>query len=810
MSGTRPTNSVDGDMSISEFSLKRTSAPELISLDRRLERLGREVLPLYPFLLTIPTDVPFRPGGRFVNNWAVGNDGPFTPDEQQLQYMTFLTHQDGDSLLVAVGDWSDGAGSIMSDQRSGHQSAASTPSNVSLKKKISLNDYRKRRKSGTSVSPINQEPSIETPVSHPLGNNQSGTKHHTPTEDAGKRISRVPHIKSSARPGNDKVGRKRPPESDHEQLTSREGKHAGVVSPKKARLSPEKVSHTKTEISRSNGLPDLLSPTLPPTSNSPRLPRLLSPTLPPDLEKELSRLDEGCSTSSAFKGLRPYDSAALGGDSQKPRSYEHGRLQSYSASGLSSNDRSSDPSADKSVSTPLSSKDLDFCDSPNIALHGQRKEQTPQLTDVKRFGTAKPQLVIKLKYGRSNRKRVEALLKFSGKRKAASSNSPVHQRTDHENHHLIKAPHNQPKAPLHGHTVHKSHRVEGKNKNVVGSEATISLRERPKESRTQFSEKSRLPTSSISGSAPPHTEGLKHSKVTSVKGIKDSTHRTEAIHSDVLLGDQLTLTKSTPAQPNSPGPQSRFHERRAWKDEYQRLGNLGRELKHAAERHTAKDAATAADEKVAAVTAIEAIICFILAFVADDQSKSLARQVGDSSTWLSILAYWRVVRKNSIPYPRLHSLCLILGAVSYDAIHSLDLERLAITPIPGDHAPVPTPGSDGLTVTSDENRKAWNAFLELKNRLPECYKESQRLWLEGLQGLSEDILAREFPETWSKRSKRYSDLAKQRPKIGDYAGEFLVPPGRTTTPVESVRFGHSILREWCIKEDVAWSSRLDL
>jgi hypothetical protein len=179
-------------------------------------------------------------------------------------------------------------------------------------------------------------------------------------------------------------------------------------------------------------------------------------------------------------------------------------------------------------------------------------------------------------------------------------------------------------------------------------------------------------------------------------------------------------------------------------------------LKHAAERHTNKDAVTAGDEKLAVVTAIEAVLCFILAFVADDQSKALARQVGDSSTWLSILAYWRVVRKNSAPYPRLHSLCLILGAVSYDAIHALDLERLAVAPLPGDHTPVPTPGSDGTTVTSDENKKNRRDIIELKSRLPDFYKESQRLWLEGLQGLSEDILAREFPDTWSGRSRRYS------------------------------------------------------
>lgn len=49
---------------------------ELESVSTRLGRLKDEVLPSAPYLLTVPTDVPFRLGNRFVNNWAVGKKGP--------------------------------------------------------------------------------------------------------------------------------------------------------------------------------------------------------------------------------------------------------------------------------------------------------------------------------------------------------------------------------------------------------------------------------------------------------------------------------------------------------------------------------------------------------------------------------------------------------------------------------------------------------------------------------------------------------------------------------------------------------------
>jgi hypothetical protein len=266
-------------------------------------------------------------------------------------------------------------------------------------------------------------------------------------------------------------------------------------------------------------------------------------------------------------------------------------------------------------------------------------------------------------------------------------------------------------------------------------------------------------------------------------------------------------SKESPSRPDN---RPRNNERRAWRDEFQKFSNTGRELKHASERSRTKSGASAADEKLALVTAIEAIMCFILAFVADDQSKACVRQGGDSSAWVSILAYWRVVRNYSASYPVLHGLCLLLGAVSYDAIHALDLERLAVSPLPGEHTPVPTPGSDGNTVLSDENKKSRKEFLELRNRLLECHRESQKLWLEGTRALSEDVLHQEFPITWSHRSHNHAERGKIPLRAGDYAGDYFIPFGGTTPPIEVVRFGYSMLEEWCTQQDVEWKRRLSL
>ena len=253
---------------------------------------------------------------------------------------------------------------------------------------------------------------------------------------------------------------------------------------------------------------------------------------------------------------------------------------------------------------------------------------------------------------------------------------------------------------------------------------------------------------------------------------------------------------------------------------------MGRELKHTAARYTEnntdsqnnkgkqrdKNAPHTDEAKLAAATGIEALLCFILAFLADDQFRSLSRQPPESATWRSIIAYWHAVTRGAASYPHLHALCLFLGAVSHESIHALDLERLAVSALPHEHSPAPTPGSDGNTVTSEESKKYKREFTDLKTRLPESYREANRLWLAGARELPDDILAKQYPRTWSGRSKSFSSRGHEKMKVGKYAGEYFLTLGRSgsTMPLEAVRFGLAFLQEWCEAEDVEWKGRLVL
>ncbi|KAL5336164.1 hypothetical protein BJX70DRAFT_373501 [Aspergillus crustosus] len=774
-------------------------------IDLRFKRLREEVLPLYPFYLTVPTDVPFRVGNRYVNNWAVSDDGPFTPEEQELQYMTFLTHDDNDSLLVAVGDWSDATASVMADPRSRPQSAASTPSNGFIKKKISLHDYKHKRYSGTSPSPQPSGPGTSR--------NKSASTLSVPSNNHTINISTIEshqkQQKQSSSPNpttqseSERVDRKRSPERDH----GRHPLHIKHGAPaKRRRLSPEpSASHPKADLSNVSGLPKLLSPTLPPTSSTLLLPRLLSPTLPPELERELAKLSNETLASDSQLGSTAYI------DAVKPKTQKDKLKRSIS--NVDFTDAAGGPN--RSSNAPLLGSEISGSKSAEAAklsaqmtsksnLQSQMSSRPLQPTKSKSIQppTSMPHRLVRLKYGRLNKKRVEALLKFSGKRKPNHWNSPTPDAVERDSTHSAKLEQQRVSASDQINT--KFTRADGKAKLVGSGQASSYMRDSLKESRTAGSDKALTPVLSQT----------QHEKIGPVllmpsKDLKHSSSRHESINNDGKTQHHPIARKApadparsvTAPSPTQPSSTDKHGERRAWREEYQKYGNLGRELKHAADRHT--------DEKLAAATAIEAIICFVLAFIAEDQSKAVSRQIGDSSTWLSIIAYWRVVKKNSSSYPPLHSLCLILGAVSYDSIHALDLERLTVTPIPGEHTPVPTPASDGFSVHSDESKKSLKEFLELKTRLPECYKESQRLWFDGSRGLSEDILTREFPDTWSKRARNYTAQGKKRLKPGDYSGELYLPLGKTSTPLEIIRFSCALLREWSSKENIGWCGKLD-
>ncbi|EED15107.1 conserved hypothetical protein [Talaromyces stipitatus ATCC 10500] len=789
-----------------------TVPAELESVNTRLGRLKDDVLPSAPYLLTVPTDVPFRLGNRFVNNWAVGKKGPFAIEEQQLQYMTFLMHNDTDSLLVAVGDWSDNEGRVMAKKddegsRVATPTTPAAPQSGAAKKKISLSDYKTRAKGDSARE---QTTSNRTSPHH-------DTKKDTlqvPSPRTGK--ERTSHDRPNQSPITASSNSKRPLKDSSKPVSD-------APSQKRARLTPPESAEGKVLAEKkANGIPALLSPTLPPTSSSPRLPELLSPTLPPGLEEELANIEdeapltskrETTSTSkvdnkNGTQGLKApaHDRIRIETKStiNKTQPKEASKTTSFFTSGKTS---TSNRDAGMRSASPYAQK------SPLSSTAAKTKGPSSTTTASTTASTTAKKLIVKLKYGRANRKRVGALLKFGGKRTLSDS---VPSKTSKES-----FSGDEDETKMRGRKRERSpdddHTEERPPRDTFSGGKTVPSDKVKTSNATSFkSPASKRPAVSKTDSAAPTPVKDSRSKH---QRLADADPPTEV---KTPLGGKSLPTKPDKAvqmSPSNDATSARDQERKTWRDEYTKYSGLGRELKHLADRYSRTKATNSEnstlDGKLAAAHGIESILCFIIAFIVNDRHRSLVRQSGDSETWRSIIAYWRVVERTTSAYPHLHGLCLVLGAVSHDTINTLDLERLAVCPLPGEQSPVPTPGSDGNTVTSSDrnnSNKSQNKkeFLDLRSRLPENHKEANRLWLEGCRQLADDVLIKEYPETWSSRSRNYAERGHDSFKIGHYAGGFYLPFGRTTTPMETVRFGVSLLREWCKKENIEFKARLKL
>ncbi|KAL1955661.1 hypothetical protein VTO42DRAFT_8206 [Malbranchea cinnamomea] len=817
---------------------KRSYSDYLRDVDARFKRLTTHLFPDSPYLLNVPTEKPFHLGGRYVSNWAVGKNTVFAPEEEHLQYMTFLSHQNEDTLLVAVGGWADAEGNIMPEEVETVKPAAS-PQNLGQKKKISLSDYKKKAQQGpisTAAEERKQPSAQDAPRTKAVQQANVSEKEESKPERLKSPLKQNGPTEGSAcnhvESRNDSQMRK-DDAGKSDMLVKRKSpdQHHSQSPQKKLRVSTdmeqEKEHTTQKEQKRTPMLPKLLSPTLPSLTITPKIPKLLSPTLPPDLEEELAKLPP---TDSTISKNRPLTTKKTSANSSSPptskkldaRVSENKGQHLGSSSGASSSKDAKAPNSatlsktakGKEVKSPVPSQQPPRPASKTVSTVSSTipNNNKPSISGVKP-AARRSRLIVKLKYGRQNRKRVEALLRISGKKRTTADKTVTKQSLTT----AAMSP-KEPPAPASKSEKQREPSSGSKRPRISGEDDLHEqVAKRPRSSTVTSNDLAQTPAIQANK---PHPDSHKKDLLTPQKDLKSAaTRRVESADSDTKASVNTSLQNgagpTSKASKLSSKAKDRDTEWRAWRDEFNRFVAMGRELKHASQRYaglnkstTGKPSKDITDEKLGAATAVEAIICFILAFICDDKCKSLSHQLPDSGSWRSIVAYWHVVTNLAAPYPHLHGLCLYLGAISHEAIHSLDLERLATSSVPSEHSLAPTPGSDDNTVTAafEERRK----FSELKSRLPVSYREANRLWLEGSRQLSDEDLARQYPATWSGRSRNFSSRGREKVRPGEYGGVYFLPLGRATTPLEGVRFGLAFLREWCDKEGVEWTGKLVL
>ncbi|MCJ1377187.1 hypothetical protein MMC17_000279 [Xylographa soralifera] len=715
----------------SSSKLKLYQAAELERLDARLQTVSEKIITPSPYLLTVPGERSYHLNSLQTIDWT--RNTPFSVNEGELQYVSFLRRELGDSLITAIGGWDNEKGELVDASPNGVRgikSGTSTPKQGG--KKMTLADY-KNKKAG--VQPTSQDivntNGIEAP-SAPLNEGdielEKGLVTDQPPQQSRKRTA-------------DTMQANNPPPV---LSTNESSKPPG----KKPRSSPSPPPSTVVNVT-SSAPPRLIIPTL------------LSPTLPSIVEEELARLISvskskpnksepiGQKTSSITSSPKPKSSKPNSSPRKSTSSQDTKELptakktskpeeKSNTQKNLSTTEQTTkglkviSTSTQKSRERSISSSKIDTdktqlangtaakssATSIVVGAKAEKPATTTAASNTKEI-TGKRRLVVRLKIPKAYRKTVLRLLQMPPARprikpipsiKTEDKVLVVNGKGDDKNRSgRLDKEKTQPSSEKRSTTGQKS-AVRRETVNVPNSASS-----KPKEKRARPEDDAEiiLPQSKRQK----HPSGLDlsqkpktpvppsfRSPIVSTHGngqkIQDSkngpTRRLEIGDADVKT-PQGSVRGGTPLAPNSvervnrdgrsasitsSATSSLSEEINAWRTEHKRLFLLGRKLKHEADDFDLqwKEKDEPELEKKAIASSIECVLCFMLAYTISDEIKApgrSSRKAIDFHAWETIFGFIQVVKRRSQGHTLIHGLCLQLEAVCHNLILVAKIDQLA-------------------------------------------------------------------------------------------------------------------------------------
>ena len=806
------------------FTKSKQSPSNIVArLDEQLHHLKNTTLPPSPYLLSVPSDVPYRHSSRFVNTWYEGT--PFDHQEEQLQYLSFLPHQgEHESLLKVEGGWADEGGNPIDEEELSPKalpaSGRHTPADIGARKKISLKDYKTKAKSPSDTTPQIQPATVaETPlppliepkkeekeVLQPLAEKQQEEKVVLENIDLVKKKPQPQILEMEAIKSPEVEPRLREPHSPSPVKRRKlsppleEARH--IAKPSRAEPDPPAAK-----------LPRLLSPTLPAREKSNGLPQLLSPLLPPSLAKELFTPEHitaiGSPANTPSKRSDPVRSILAGAD------LDHGHTGERSGLTPAANRVRSDSQHSAKSSAPGTPNAAKVALGAQLVGRNGVKGGTPLQNGARASPSPRPRQkhTIVLKYGKKNRKRVEALLKFGSRTKKDAvkaettiprSTPDMHMKKEASKREVLEvhAPKEmKPKIPIVDDIKSEMKRKAEDSPQVsVKKVKPVELEKRP---TTPVPPAGKTPLSSQPRST--FSTPKKDFKSTAMRRIES----TDGGDAPTPTGEKVRV--STPQAAPKPSPQppsgssvSREEERQQWTNLNNRFFTLGRELKHEGSAKLPREGETKSPRAV--LILIEALMCFMINIAANSQ----ARPNFDPG-WRSIILYHIFVFRASRRFLHLHALVVQLGAVCRQLVQKYDMDRLARDPLPEDYCnSAPTPGSDGNTKTTEDAENYKARYMEFRNELVTNTRELQTAWLDSSRQLPLELLKREYPIAWSRRAKDPLLRLQEKPTPSKIAKDFYLPFDANTTAFEAARFGVAFIEEWADKEGLDWKTRIEL
>ncbi|KAF1945290.1 hypothetical protein EJ02DRAFT_369613 [Clathrospora elynae] len=540
-----------------------------------------------------------------------------------------------------------------------------------------------------------------------------------------------------------------------------------------------KASNDKSDVSNAtpHGLPPLLSPVDEPVGNPYGFPTILSPTLPVNVQAELDRLE-----------------------------VQRTRLQ-------------------KPDGTPKSENRI-----RSVSVNGKPPHPPPASSAEQ----ADSNLVVKLKFSKTKADTVKQILRLPAKRAMGEKKeTPKHTSTDAPK--LADAPIIKKKpipkvaarrggttTPAPASTTNTrtkpaaaSNKV-GEKRPRTDDDASLALSsKRPRASSTL--DRPMTPAQQISSPALSNKSSTQKSQTQYATPKKDlkavSMLRTNSSESYDATPGRSGATPAGVKAEHKAGPTSAPLNSKKQADisllgqTSAKLNQMGRALKHEATKIliTAGNKITKQDEKRAAVTNLECILAYMVAYYAQDVSLNLRGRPGEvEQTWKTLLPLCLSYARCTKDLPHLDGLRSYLGSVIASAICTHVSQRGP--PV------VPTkPHDSPQDFSLADLAKQHNAMTENFALLADHTIKMNRHYQDARMALPMDEVQTRYPKTYAARETNMV-LAREPEKISGarMSGPYFLPLSTDTTPIQAVRFGLQFLAEYCEKERLDYRVRVRL
>ncbi|EMD87555.1 hypothetical protein COCC4DRAFT_70980 [Bipolaris maydis ATCC 48331] len=752
---------------------------ELDLLDTIVKRI-KVAVPPTPYILSTPSLDPYRyHSQQQANAWMIGR--LWRPDEEHLQYRTYLYREPcQDCFELQAGQ---------DEEPEPEPPRSQAVNGQPTKKKPNLSAFKVKQVNGAAAPGAKISSSSRPPTKNTSDQANGATKSEKLSAPAQKAEPRSPGSSSNNMRDDRKATR------EAAQVSSRP--RAPSTSQKSDTASYKShVEKSDPSNSTPHGLPPLLSPVREPLGNPYGLPTILSPTLPSNVQAELDRL-------------------------------EVQRKRADSDASISSSDIKSAPIAVPPDSSQKSSASLKTENrGRSLSINGKSPNPEP----VSPSQQTRANMIVKLKFSKPKAQVVSQILRLPPKRSSAEkkerTDTPKATATDNQPRVTdppvikkkpvpkITARRTEPTTPASTSTPTTSAKPTPASAKVVEkrlrTEEDCSLAvppaKRPRASSTNEPPVTSAPTTaSPAASAKPSAQKSNPLHPTPKKDIRSMNMlRTQSSESNEATPGRSGATPAGSKAELKAGPTSAPLNNKKQIDisllgqTSAKLNQTGRALKHEATK-ILNTASSKKDEKRAAVTNLECILAYMAAYFAQDLSLNLRGRAGEvEQTWKTLLPLCLSYSRCTRDFQHLDGLRSYLSSVIASAICTHVSQRFSSSKSHDSPQDINHPESarqhiENFALLSDHTLKMNRHYQEARIALP----------FEDLQNI--------YKKTYAGREVN-AKLAREPEKVSGakMSGPYFLPLGIDTTPIQAVRFGLKFLHEYCEKEKLEYSLRVNL